>query len=176
MNRTVILTNDKGDALGSMGILDAHKHPGYLHKAFSVFVFTPDHKNMIIQQRSDQKMLWPGIWANTCCSHPFEGEDAVTAGKRRLKEELGITCELTEGPSFVYRAEDPNGYGVEHERDVILTGVLLETAPVTPNMDEVKAWKWIAVDDLLADMTEKPDQYAPWLHQGLAILLGAKTV
>lgn len=43
---------------------------GMLHRAFSVFLFTPDGK-LILQQRSGAKITFPFIWANTCCSHPL---------------------------------------------------------------------------------------------------------
>jgi isopentenyl-diphosphate delta-isomerase len=110
-------------------------------------------------------MLWPLFWANTCCSHPRVGETPIEAGRRRLKEELGIDCELTVGPAFVYRAEDPAGRGVEHEYDILLIGT--SDATPTPDPNEVAAWKWVEVMALRQDMGDNPDRYAPWLHLGL---------
>ena len=77
--------------------LDCHEGDGVLHRAFSVFVF--NSRGDSLQQRSKLKMLWPGYWSNACCSHPRVGEDSKEAAHRRLKQELGLSMEL----SFLYK-------------------------------------------------------------------------
>lgn len=168
---SVILTDEHGAPTGSSEIVAAHLHPGKLHKAFSVYVLRG--KDILIQKRSDKKMLWPMIWANTCCSHPREGEAPMEAGQRRLKEELGFTCALREAGDFVYRAEDPAGRGVEHEHVTVLVGEFLPTMNVTPDPAEVAEFQWISIDDLEEKMKDSPHDYAPWLHLGLPIALHA---
>jgi isopentenyl-diphosphate delta-isomerase len=166
---TVILTDENGNPEGIADILDAHSGEGQLHKAFSVYVFSPGRKHLLIQRRSAKKMLWPLVWANTCCSHPRENETSLQAGQRRTEEEMGFRCTLTEGPSFVYRAVDPAGRGVEHEHVTTLIG---EASPaVHANTDEVADWKWIDVATLRQEMTALPEQFAPWFHLGLAKIL-----
>ena len=167
MPRTVILTNESGDDLGTAGLLEAHTGEGKLHLAFSVFVFDPTRNLTLIQRRSRVKMLWPLIWANTCCSHPNKNEDPVSAGRRRLQEEMGFVCPLVIGPTFIYRALDPNGNGVEHERDTILIGTAEKSTKIEPNPAEVAEYKWMKISDLLTDFEAKPDIYAPWLKIGL---------
>ncbi len=169
MKRTVTLVNKQGDAIGTSEIIAAHTGEGKLHRAFSVYLFRHDGQEILIQQRSAVKMLWPLIWANTCCSHPLENEEPIVAGMRRLQEELGIACPLIVGPTFVYRALDPADRGVEHEHVTILTGDY--DGEVQPNPEEVAAWKWIGVEELKKDMQTHPDLYAPWFHRGLHLLL-----
>ena len=72
---------------------------GLLHRAFSVFLFNSSGK-LLLQQRSDAKITFPGYFTNTCCSHPLytpeerEGElGARTAARRKLNQELGIPPE-----------------------------------------------------------------------------------
>lgn len=70
-----------------------------LHRAFSVFLF--DHEGrLLLQQRADEKITFPGYWTNTCCSHPLniegeeDSEDALgvkRAAQRKLEHELGIS-------------------------------------------------------------------------------------
>lgn len=168
MERTVIHTDEAGSDLGDIGLLAAHTGTGMLHKAFSVYIFNSEKTKLLIQKRSNKKMLWPLVWANTCCSHPNRGETSQEAGQRRLQEELGFTVPLREGLSFVYRALDPNNRGVEHEYDTILTGIAPEDIAVEPNPDEVAEWKWIDLQSLQTDMQEKKDLYAPWFHLGLS--------
>jgi len=167
--RQVILCDADGRPTGTAELFAAHTGTGQLHLAFSVYVFSEDGRRLLIQQRSGEKMLWPLIWANTCCSHPRIGETAIEAGQRRLQEELGMICELTQGPAFVYRAEDPSGRGVEHEYDICLVGT--GSLDPMPNPEEVAAWKWVDVEWLQREMRESPDRFAPWLHLGLPRVL-----
>lgn len=167
MKRTVTLVDEQNHPLGEAEIIAAHTNGGQLHRAISVYVFNPEKSMLLIQQRSKGKMLFAGIWANTCCSHPFENETAVQAGTRRLKEEMGIDCTLAEAGGFVYRAEDPHGHGTEHEYDILLTGTRDPKAAVLPDPKEVAAWKWVTLNDLRAAIEKDPDAYAPWLKIGL---------
>jgi isopentenyl-diphosphate delta-isomerase len=173
MSRTVTLTNESGMPLGEADIIDSHTGKGKLHKAFSVYVFDTDKTALLIQQRADNKMLFRLLWANTCCSHPFPSEEAGVAGERRLKEELGFSTPLSIGPSYVYRAEDPEGNGTEHEHVTMLIGTVDASVEVVPDPLEVAQWRWIDLETLKADMTAQPDIYAPWFHLGLPKVLSS---
>ena len=166
--RQVILCDESGRPTGTADLVAAHTGAGRLHLAFSVYVFSPDRRSILVQQRAPGKMLWPLAWANTCCSHPRAGEAPVDAGRRRLMEEMGVACDLAVGPAFVYRAKDPAGRGVEHEYDVLLVGTTDEVP--RPDPVEVAAWEWVELGALRRDMRDRPDRYAPWFHQGLPLV------
>ena len=174
MARTVTLVNTAGQKIGIADILDAHTGEGKLHKAFSVFIFRTSDGKLLLQQRSREKMLFAGIWANSCCSHPFEEETPAQAGERRLQEELGFTTPLHAAGDFVYRAPDPNGKGIEHEHDTILIGTIDDTVIIRPNPAEVAEYKWVDPMELTEEMNQHPDVYAPWLKIGLAQILAAQ--
>ena len=53
-----------------MDIYIGHQGQGKLHRAFSVFLFNTKNE-LLMQQRSKEKILFPLYWANTCCSHPL---------------------------------------------------------------------------------------------------------
>ena len=167
--RLVVLCDEKGRPTGTADIRAAHAVPGRLHLAFSVFLFSSDRRQVLIQQRSSEKLLWPLVWANSCCSHPRPGEEAVEAGRQRLREEMGIDADLILGPAFVYHAIDPHGRGAEHEYDITLVGQF-EGDPI-PAPAEVAAWKWVEVEELQRDMTSAPEEYAPWFRLGLPLVL-----
>jgi len=98
---------------------------GLRHKAVSVFVMHRD--KVLIQRRALSKYHTPGLWANTCCTHPLWNEVPEACAIRRLKEELGITGLY---PSFrdqvEYRA-DVGGGMIEHEVvDIFLAQADLE--------------------------------------------------
>lgn len=74
---------------------------GLLHRAFSVFLFDSQNR-LLLQQRATEKITFPDMWTNTCCSHPLgiPGETGVgldasvqgvrRAAQRKLDHELGI--------------------------------------------------------------------------------------
>jgi isopentenyl-diphosphate delta-isomerase len=164
---TVILTDEQGTPAGLADLVAAHSGEGLLHKAFSVYVFRNRFSELLIQQRSLHKLLWPLYWANTCCSHPRAGDNIRTAGERRLQEECGFTCRLREHSSFVYRAVDPERRGVEHENVTILLGEVDHDTACLPNPQEIAAFQWISLAALRTDMEQHPQKYAPWFRLGM---------
>lgn len=155
----VILVNEKDEEIGLMEKMEAHRK-AVLHRAFSVFIF--NNKNeLMLQQRALSKYHSPGLWSNTCCSHPRKGESTVEAGHRRLMEEMGFDCEIKEVLSFIYKAELDQGM-TEHELDHVLIGKC-ETIPEI-NEEEVHDWKWISLDELDEDMKDQPEKYTVWFR------------
>ncbi|RVT81966.1 isopentenyl-diphosphate Delta-isomerase [Rhodobacteraceae bacterium CCMM004] len=141
--------------------LDAHVR-GLRHKAVSVFVLSGDR--LLIQQRAAGKYHTPGLWANTCCTHPHWGEGAEDCARRRLEEELGITgLALTPRGEVEYRA-DVGGGLLEHEVVEIFTADAAPTLPAAPNPDEVQAVEWVPLRDLDARIARSPAQFTPWLR------------
>jgi isopentenyl-diphosphate delta-isomerase len=169
--RKVILCDAAGRSTGTADLTEAHSGEGQLHLAFSVYLFQPDRRSTLVQRRSNEKRLWPNVWANTCCSHTREGEPVLEGARRRLREEMGIGCELRPGPEFIYRAVDPRGLGVEHEFDLTFTGIYSGEPIADPA--EVCAWKWVDLNELQQEMRQRPDSYAPWFHIGLPKVLAA---
>lgn len=170
--KSVILTNEQGESLGKSEMIEAHTNGGKLHKAFSVFVFSPNKKKILIQRRASMKMLFPGFWANTCCSHP-KGKFAIEIeAADRLKEECGFRTGLEVVDSFIYKADDPDGKGTEYEYDTVLVGTAEESIKLHPDPTEIMDIKWIPLDELKRDMEENPESYAPWFGMGLKIVIG----
>lgn len=153
----VILVDENDNQIGLMEKMEAHQK-GLLHRAFSVFVFN-DKNQMLLQRRALSKYHSGGLWTNTCCSHPRDGESIVEAGTRRLREEMGFECELKSIFSFIYKAELDNDL-TENELDHVLIGSW-DNIP-TPNPDEVDDWKYISLEDLVDDIETHPENYTVW--------------
>ncbi len=94
-----------------------------LHRAFSVFVFNSKSK-FLLQKRAAGKMLWPGYGSNTCCRHPWPGEDILTVDTRQLQEKLGFSCELKNMGSFICSTPFYN-IGTEKEFCCVLTKLFI---------------------------------------------------
>ena len=158
----VILVDEQDKEVGAMEKIEAHEK-ALLHRAFSLFVFN-DAGQMMLQRRALSKYHSPGLWTNTCCSHPCPGENLEEATRRRVFEEMGFACEVWEVFSFIYKAAFDHGL-TEHELDHVFMGLHNDDPLINP--EEVEEWKWIDVDDLLADIKENPDNYTVWFKIAL---------
>ena len=152
-----MIVDQNGRPLGTMDKLAAHQS-GTLHRAFSVFVFNAKGQ-LLLQQRAFDKYHSGGLWTNTCCSHPYLGELVVDAAHRRLREEMGMDCELTELFQFTYRHEFENGL-TEHEFDHVFIGI--SDQEPQPNPAEVAAVKYMDTDELMLELAGQPDRYTAW--------------
>ena len=158
----VILVDINDNELGVMEKIEAHKK-ALLHRAFSIFVFN-DAGQMMLQRRALSKYHSPGLWTNTCCSHPRPGEKLEKATSRRIVEEMGFQTEMREVFSFIYKAPFDHGL-TEHELDHVFMGIYNEEPEI--NHEEVAEWKWIDIDELREDVSAKPDQYTVWFKIAL---------
>jgi isopentenyl-diphosphate delta-isomerase len=153
----VILVDKNDNQIGLIEKMEAHEK-GLLHRAFSVFVFNSNNE-LMLQQRADSKYHSGGLWTNTCCSHPREGELLKAAAHRRIIEEMGFNCELNYKFSFIYKAHLDNNL-IEHEYDHVFFG-FYDGIPLI-NENEVKSWKYASIDFIKNDLSENPNQYTEW--------------
>ena len=141
--------------------LEVHRR-GLRHKAVSVFVM--DGRKVLIQKRAETKYHTPGLWANSCCTHPLWGESAVDCAVRRLEQELGITGLFPAKRDRVeYRADVGNGM-VEDELVDIFVAQTDGELEVIPNPDEVSETRWVDLYDLSAEVNRWPERFTPWLR------------
>ncbi len=144
-----------------VGKLEAHER-GLLHQAISIFLFHGDR--LLLQRRASGKYHCPGLWANTCCSHPHWGESVEACAHRRLREELGLSAPLRAVGETRYRA--PVGGGLtEHEHVHLFVGRLESESPrMAPNPEEVSETRFAGAASLQKELNEAPDGLAPWFR------------
>lgn len=158
----VILVNDQDEVIATMEKMEAHQR-GFLHRAFSVFIFNSKGE-LLLQQRALSKYHSGGLWTNTCCSHPFPGEDTLKAAQRRLEEEMGFTTPLKKIFDFVYKADFSNGL-IEHEFDHVFAGEY--EGPLRYNLDEVMDYRYVSIPDLHRSIKDNPFAFSAWLQIAL---------
>lgn len=157
MKELVVLVDRAGKELGCEEKMSAHVN-GVLHRAFSIFVFN-SLGELLVQRRNKNKYHTPGLWSNTCCSHPRPGEALSRAARRRLAEEMGFVCDVVEVFSFCYELRLENNM-IEHEFNHVFIG-FHDNDPV-PDPAEVEDWRWRTIQALSADMKRSPDSFTPW--------------
>mmetsp|Transcript_16202 Transcript_16202/g.25215 ORF Transcript_16202/g.25215 Transcript_16202/m.25215 type:complete len:316 (-) Transcript_16202:7-954(-) len=162
---------------------------GIAHRAFSIFLFN-EKGELLLTRRADSKITFPGVWTNTCCSHPLYAMepnevDEVPAAYpnfpgikhaaiRKLKHELGIDPKYVPHEDFQflsrfhYWAADTVTYGDEapwgeHEVDYVLFIQCKNEQPVVHvNEDEISEFKYVTIDELKHMMKEPELKWSPW--------------
>lgn len=159
----LILVDPQDRETGIAEKLDAHVR-GLLHRAFSVIIWDRNNR-MLLQKRDSAKYHSGGLWTNTCCGHPRPGEETEAAALRRLREEMGFTCQLTSLGTISYRAEFSNGL-TEHELVHVFRG--LYEGPIAPDPAEAEAYSWATLEDIRAEIAKAPENYSVWFRQYVA--------
>jgi isopentenyl-diphosphate delta-isomerase type 1 len=195
-----VIPNDKlASALGDESIqflskkqahlFTAEQPRGIAHRAFSVFLFNCDNE-MLLTKRASDKITFPNVWTNTCCSHPIYGQtpnevdDGVAgyphfpgikhAAIRKLHHELGIVAQDVPHSQFrfvsrfhywaadtlTYSKEEPQ-WG-EHEVDYVLFLKYPEKEiPLQVNAEEVGEYKYVSANELKQMFAESSDTETP---------------
>lgn len=155
----LILVDQSDNEVGHLSKSSCHDGRGRLHRAFSILIFN-DRGELLLQQRAASKRLWPLFWSNSCCSHPRRTETMAAATRRRLREELGISCEL----SFLFKFQYAIPFaaiGSENE----LCSVFIGRSNADPTIDrnEIKAWRWVGPDVLSEEIAARgAETFTPW--------------
>jgi len=179
MDERCIVVDEQDNAIGALDKKTCHLmeniKKGLLHRAFSAFVFRPSDGKLLLQQRASEKITFPDMWTNTCCSHPlddFEEEKVEkdqlgvrVAASRKLDHELGIPTSQTPVDQFQYLTRihylaPSDGMWGEHEVDYIL--FLTADVTVTPNTNEIRDHKYVDKAELQAMFEEEGNSFTPW--------------
>jgi len=178
MAEKCILVDSDDRAIGSATKIECHHGLGKRHRAFSVLLFDSKDR-LLLQRRSLDKITFPGVWANSCCSHPLdideENGDAVagviSAAKRKLDQELGIPLSVTSEWDFIhigcfeYSCRWDENW-IEHEIDHVL--VVKADVEVTPNPNEIAEVQWVErdlLDKIMIGEEWDDSVIAPWFRE-----------
>jgi isopentenyl-diphosphate delta-isomerase len=159
MDDDLILVDEDDREIGTGSKADCHAGSGILHRAFSLFLFN-EKGEVLIQQRSREKFLWPLYWSNSCCSHPRSGETVEQAAERRMREELGTCAELRFLFKFSYHARFAD-VGSERELCWVLAG--RPTEEIQSDPAEVANWSFVTPADLTQAIKSDGERFTPWM-------------
>lgn len=144
----VVFVTEDGVPTGEIGPkLASHHQHTRLHLAFSCYLFRRRDNAFLLSRRALRKKVWPGVWTNSVCGHPAQGEALEDAVRRRAAYELGLPeleelrCVL---PRYVYTTPEFEGI-VEHEFCPVFVAYVDEEPE--PNPIEVESTRWISWPD-----------------------------
>lgn len=157
---TIFIPTWVDGALCAVEKLEAHEK-GLRHKAVSVFVVAGGE--ILLQRRASSKYHTPGLWANTCCTHPNWDEASEDCASRRLDEELGLTGLVPEYRGQIEYRADVGGGLIEHEVVDVFVAQVNHKPTASPDRTEVDAIRWVTMPKLREEILENPARFTPWL-------------
>lgn len=162
----VVLLDQGGTRIGTAAKATVHTAHTPLHLAFSCYLFDGEGR-LLMTRRALSKKTWAGVWTNSFCGHPGEGESFEDAMARRAEQELGTRIDSIAPllPDFAYRAVDASGI-VENEICPVFTARI--TGDLAPNPDEVAEYAWVDPQGLKTAARATPFAFSPWLLEQIA--------
>ena len=172
----VNLVNDRDEIIASAGKLEAHLGKALLHQAISLFLFKKDKTgkfNLLMQKRSDKKIVAAGEWANTVCGNVAMGESHQQCLWRRLWEELGINLsnnvrqEVKEIAVINYHVACNQKYSereIDHIFALFLNKEQVENLSIEINLLEVSEVSWVNWSILSKKKRITGLEFAPWFN------------
>lgn len=180
MDEVCIVTDENDMPIGKASKKICHLmtniDKGLLHRAFSVFLFN-EKNQLLLQQRASEKITFPDMWTNTCCSHPLgvpsetgsnlpdSIEGVKRAAQRKLDHELGIKKEQVPLDDFhfltrIHYKAPSNGQWGEHEIDYIL--FIKANVDLDINKNEVQATQYVSPEVLKKLFADPSLKFTPW--------------
>lgn len=185
-NCIVVDYDDKVIGAGTKKLchLMANIEKGLLHRAFSLFLFN-DKNELLLQQRATEKITFPDMWTNTCCSHPLSipselgdihtldnqkyvqaaAQAAKNAAVRKVDHELGIKEIDINKFQFLtrihYKSPNPTDqkWG-EHEVDYII--ITKQNIDLAINPNEVRDYTYVSEEKLRTMLEDDKLVFTPW--------------
>jgi len=165
-DRKVVLVDEQDRELGVAGLIEAHRDPGIRHRAFSLQLYRVrgGKTELLLQQRTAGKPVFPYLWANTCCYNMAPGEKYIERAVTRTGEEMGVVIDkstLRELYKFSYYAPDLEGW-CENELDTVIVGEW--DGQVKLNPEEAMGFRWVEWGELNKEIKQDSDKFAPWFR------------
>ncbi|CAH7674107.1 isopentenyl-diphosphate delta-isomerase [Phakopsora pachyrhizi] len=164
-----------------------------LHRAFSVFLFRPSDGKLLLQKRASEKITFPSLWTNTCCSHPLAIESEMEtseeigerlcfasnlnassldsgvrrAAQRKLNHELGIKAKQVPLSNFTYLTRihylAPSD-GIWGEHEIDYILFITADVDLNVNLNECSDVTWVSPSELRAMIADPSNSFTPWFE------------
>ncbi|MCD8914327.1 NUDIX domain-containing protein [Staphylococcus simulans] len=149
MSEMLDLYDQYRQALKGQVVERGHQLPeGTYHLVVHVCVFNQKGE-MLIQQRKQDKKLWPGLWDFSAAGAVMQGETSNQAAQREVKEELNLDLDFT-----LMRPQLAMTYTAGFDDIYLIQGDIDET-DITIEPEEVEAIRFVNRETLLNMLDSK---------------------
>lgn len=173
----VDIVNELNEVIGTAKRGEAHRK-GYIHRALSVLIIHSEGK-VLLQQRSKHTKVHPLSWDLSTSEHVLKGESYEDAGKRSVKEELGVEVDVkpiskTSLQKRKYEFSDkrslrlrlkrslrPDGFKIIYENEIVMMLSGTHDGPFKVDPVEVNIVEFFSIDEIEKKI-QKGDKFTPW--------------
>ena len=141
------VVNHKGEIVSILPRNLIHGNPSLTHRVIHVLVFNTEGY-LLLQKRSMSKDVAPGRWDTSVGGHINPGEDPLSAARREMGEELGISVGE---PNFLYTYKHTNSY----ETELVYTFSCIYEGEIIFNPAEIDEIKFWSLDEISGHMDKK---------------------
>ena len=148
MSEAVLQVNENDVIVGPISKADSHYQSELFIEPLASCCSIWKEK-LLLQQRAHDKITFPSVWANSCCSHPLASAEEMeennalgvkVAAIRKLDQELGISPDSIDINDFHFITKmrysaRMNADWIEREIDHIL--MIQADVELNPNPNEV---------------------------------------
>ncbi len=164
MNK-IIIVNRNNEIVGESDLRTAIQQE-LIRRVVRVFLFN-DKKEVLLQQRSAKKLLYPNFWENSVTGHVDVGETDEQAAARELDEEMRISEVELKKISTIY-CEEPYNNRTLRRFEVIFVGKFNGQARIDP--EETSDYRWVPLRDLQKELQEHKEEFTPGCIKGIGEL------
>lgn len=146
-----IVTAD-GAPTGKVALKDEAHQNGWYHNTIHLWLYTK-HGEILLQQRSHKKSIFPLLWDVSAAGHIDAGESIEAAAIRETHEELGLNLkpnQLTKIGIHKHMSLYNDGAIKDYEfHHVFLAKLTQDISTLIPQPEEVEAIKLVTIKSFL---------------------------
>lgn len=150
MDELIDILTQNGDYTNKTATRDECHRKGYYHHAVAVFIINPKTNQILLQKRSHQKKLWPGLWDISAGGHTNAGEFGFQAAIRETKEEIGIDLHPNDLICIGVNTSEIVSPGTidRHFNEFFVTYQDLDPAKLKLQTNETQAVAWFTPEEI----------------------------
>lgn len=159
------IVTKEGKPTGKNALKSEIHSKGYYHNTAHVWLYN-DAGEILLQQRSLQKVICPGMWDVSVAGHVDSGETLNSGALRETKEEIGLDLQESDlkkiGVFECFQSYD-NGIKDNEFHHTFIAKLHVKLQDLTPQIEEVEALKLVTFDEfeLLLKESGTNDHFVP---------------
>lgn len=163
MDELLDILDELGQPTGTTQPRSVVHSTGLWHAVVHIYFYriVDGEVELVVHHRAKTKDLYPDRWDTRFGGHVKAGDSLETAVKKEVQEEAGITMspdKLVVGPTQKHEQFPNNEFYTSYFYN--FTG---DINTLSFKDGEVQAAKWMKAKDILADLSQHPDLWAPKL-------------
>jgi len=123
-------------------------------------------------RRSPAKRLWSNYWDETVTGHFIPGQNQETSIKRRVCEEVALTCDKVE---FLFKYPRRSRYkniGIDKEIGHVFKTDHIKREAIVLNKDEVSEFRFSGIEDPVRRINSACEKFTSWFLLAFEKFLG----